>query len=809
MHEEGAPRGFVTEVASQNAADRDDLAEPPPATRQERVVLAGLGFAAFLWIAIVLAVALSLIGKGPIDGATIVRGISFASGPLALLVAVLILWQRNSARTAQRYADAARLVRRETLALDTVLSLTSHRLAEDRAAVAEQADRMVMLADDTSTRMRAVTDALKQGIAELGRHTEGLEMAAGSARVDLGVILSDLPRAEEQTRALADSIRATGLGAHEQAAALEAVLGRLAEQARDAEEQTGGAASRLSAQSTQIATVSDLATRSIDEARQRMSESVEGVLARTVEAAERTRQSIGAQAEAIDALIDRTNASTDSAVERVRRGIAEQDALVDALVARAAAAAEGAMERTSRTISTHDDAISAMVERARLAAEAASANASQAVQAQIDLLSQEVERVAERLGAQDATGSALVERIQRGLAHVEGRFAELEETGRARTTRLVEALGVLVGHAERTLGTLNAGGTAATTLINRAETLKGAIVACVDELGGTLPDALGRLEGGAARSLETVERTTPEVEKLHSAARQAAEALDGARMALDERGAAIDTLADAIEARIAAAQDSADSLREAVSGVDAQVVKLADSTSPKLVDALIQVRETAGQAAERARQALGTIIPGTAEALGKAGRAALERAVSNEIEGQIARLTAASDLAVEASRAAGARLEEQLGRIADTSARVGGEIAAGRSSVEEADRDNFSRQVAALIEALNTTAVDVTKLLSTDPSDEAWQAYLRGDRGTFTRRAVKLLDATDAREIARLYGQQPHFREQVNRYITDFERMLRPILATRDGSTLAVVMLSSNMGKLYVALAQAIERLRT
>ena len=53
------------------------------------------------------------------------------------------------------------------------------------------------------------------------------------------------------------------------------------------------------------------------------------------------------------------------------------------------------------------------------------------------------------------------------------------------------------------------------------------------------------------------------------------------------------------------------------------------------------------------------------------------------------------------------------------------------------------------------------------------------------------------------------FRDQVNRYIHDFEAMLRHILATRDGSLLGVTLLSADMGKLYVALAQAIERLRT
>ena len=94
------------------------------------------------------------------------------------------------------------------------------------------------------------------------------------------------------------------------------------------------------------------------------------------------------------------------------------------------------------------------------------------------------------------------------------------------------------------------------------------------------------------------------------------------------------------------------------------------------------------------------------------------------------------------------------------------------------------------------------------PGDAAWAAYLKGDRGVFTRRAVKLLESGEARAILRHYEEEPDFRDQVNRYIHDFEAMLRRILADRDGSALSITLLSSDMGKLYVALAQAIERLR-
>ncbi|WBO23657.1 hypothetical protein [Sphingomonas abietis] len=710
----------------------DEPLAPPPASRGEKIVLGLLGLVAFVWIAAMVGMAMSALGDRTLDPVDVMRGISVACGPLALIVTLLILWQRNNAREAQRFADVARAVRMESLALDAVLGLASRRLSEDRIAVADQADRLLLLADQTSLKLREATDEIAREIAELGSRTKELDATASTARVDMGVLLSDLPRAEEQTRALAETIRSTGVGAHEQAAALDAALAGLATRARDAEDGAAGAANRLSAQLSHIGSASEIAARAIEDVSQRMTVSVDGVLERATDAVERTRQGIIAQGEAIGTMIDRAQAASEAAATQAADALARQDGL----------------------------------------------------------------------------GTAMVERIQRGLAHVEARFAELDETGRARTERLGDALGQLGGHVERVMASLNDGGTAATTFINRAETLRGAINACLEELGETLPAALSTLEAQAARSRDLIASAGPEAEKLHLAAKAASDALDAARIALEERRTAIDTLSDAIDTRLAAAREGTTTLGEAITQVDAEAARLADSTSPKLVDALIRVRETATQAAERAREALGTIIPRSAEALGDAGREALEKAISVQVEDQIAKVGAVSEAAVEAARAAGSRLEEQLARIAETSASVDAQITEGKDMVESHDRDNFSRRVALLIDSLNSTSIDVTKLLSNEASDSAWASYLRGDRGVFTRRAVKLIEGGEAREIARHYEEEPEFREQVNRYVHDFETLLRPILATRDGSTLAVILLSSDMGKLYVALAQAIERLR-
>jgi len=151
----------------------------------------------------------------------------------------------------------------------------------------------------------------------------------------------------------------------------------------------------------------------------------------------------------------------------------------------------------------------------------------------------------------------------------------------------------------------------------------------------------------------------------------------------------------------------------------------------------------------------------------------------------------------------------QLITIMDTSASVEQRVSEAEQAIAASDRDSLAKQVGLLTESLKSTAIDVTKILSSEVSDIAWDAYLKGDRGVFARRAVKLIDNSEAKEILRIYQADDGFHAAVNQFIHDFEAMLRVLIGARDGSAISVTLLSSDIGKLYVALAQAIDRLRS
>ena len=65
---------------------------------------------------------------------------------------------------------------------------------------------------------------------------------------------------------------------------------------------------------------------------------------------------------------------------------------------------------------------------------------------------------------------------------------------------------------------------------------------------------------------------------------------------------------------------------------------------------------------------------------------------------------------------------------------------ARRRSLEERDETPEARRAALVTESLNSNSIDIARALDASVADTAWASYLKGDRGIFTRRAVRLLD---------------------------------------------------------------------
>ena len=728
---------------------RDEAEEADPRAGRWRMVAAAVAaLAALGWLGL-LAVARAQGPASQLSGA--VTLIPMAAAPLALIGIGWLLLARTSRREARRFAQTAEGLRAESVRLDDVLGAVSQRMAEHRLLLEHEADRLLALGDDAAGRLGGIGHAMADAGTTLSHHSASLARAAAAARGDLDVLMADLPRAAAAADATASALREAGLAAHEQAGLLDDRLVALGAHGREADDITGGAANRLAAQLSRIESAGVAASRSLEAAGGALREETDAALSAAAAALAETRTGIGAQSEALLALVEQAGASF-AATGR------ETTALLDS---------------------------------------------------RLDMVGHRLEGLGETLAAQDAAAAALLATLEQGAAASESRLVAFDTDAQDRVAALLRAIEGLRGHADRAMQSLGSGNDSAEALVARAETLRQATDAVQVALGTTLPPLLAAAARQAGEARSTMEAAIPAARVLSDESLAAVERIAIARRELAAQEATLAGFAkaggDQLDGLVARAQKFATGLEDAGQAA----AGLADNAGPALVDALLRVRETAAQAAEKARAALASVIPEAADALGQASAEAMEHALTARVEEQMARIAGTAEEAVRAAHGATERLMRQMLTIADTSSAVERRIEDARTEAQAREEDGFPRQAALLIESLNSLSIDVTKVLSDEPGDVAWGAYLRGDRGVFTRRAVKLLDGGQQREVARHYDQDLAFRDQVNRYIHDFEAMLRRVLATRDGGPLGVTLLSSDIGKLYVALAQAIERLRT
>lgn len=112
-----------------------------------------------------------------------------------------------------------------------------------------------------------------------------------------------------------------------------------------------------------------------------------------------------------------------------------------------------------------------------------------------------------------------------------------------------------------------------------------------------------------------------------------------------------------------------------------------------------------------------------------------------------------------------------------------------------------------MIETLQAMAIDLDRFLEDDPPLDLLRRYRNGERNVFARRLVQILGREQAEAIGRKYAEDAEFRETVDRYILQFEALMEQTARSDRENVLVETYLTSQTGKIYVALASAIGRL--
>ncbi len=134
-----------------------------------------------------------------------------------------------------------------------------------------------------------------------------------------------------------------------------------------------------------------------------------------------------------------------------------------------------------------------------------------------------------------------------------------------------------------------------------------------------------------------------------------------------------------------------------------------------------------------------------------------------------------------------------------------------RASREDEDRSGagnpLPRSASALPDSLGQLSSGIADAIDSEALLDAWDRYRRGERKVFSRHLYSLQGQQSFDDIRRKYSRDNEFRAAVDRYIDDFERLIRDISRRDPDNTQTQNYLVSETGKVYTLLAHASGRL--
>jgi len=110
------------------------------------------------------------------------------------------------------------------------------------------------------------------------------------------------------------------------------------------------------------------------------------------------------------------------------------------------------------------------------------------------------------------------------------------------------------------------------------------------------------------------------------------------------------------------------------------------------------------------------------------------------------------------------------------------------------------------VDSIDSLSVDIARMIDHEAAAELWDRYKRGERGVFTRRLYTQSGQKAFEEIRNKYRSDPEFRQTVEHYIHEFERLLDDVSRGDRGPAVARNYLIADTGKVYTMLAHAAGR---
>lgn len=777
------------------------------------------------------------------------------SVPVLLITSVWLLAMRLSRKEAQRFGDAAHLLQTEANALENRLATINRELSLAREFLSSQSRDLDSLGRVATDRLSTHATELQSLIHNNGAQIEAIASVSDTALTNMGKLRDDLPVIAHSARDVSNQIGQAGRAAHDQLDKLVSGFERLNE--------FGQASGR------QVAALSEKIEQTIGQFEDQLAQ-VEALassrFAAMSEQSEAFRVELDSrEVDALAAMRGRAGELRSTLTTLAAEFSEQEQARMTALTSQVSQLRKGSEEVAAALESAQAVSLKAIEEhKERLFAETAKATGKisqldqytmDASKRRIAMLEEEVERFDALLASRSAKFDEDLSRRHdefetretQASEMLSQRLAQIDEMMSERSQAQVVQLDGLVSHAASLSSKIDA----LNALLSEVSEHSGATTQMLETGLGDFSNRLGAsrkelqatnsalselteagirlleiIQSGARESREALPAAINNAANMLSDIEQRAIELKGSVEATQERGSGLsdyvitakqtvqetDESLRALTSRLSETTDESlarvAGLRGALRELEQESERVSSKTGEDLRNAIMQLEEAAEHAFSAIESGANDRLGALAKDISAKAGAAIEQSLRDEGAHAVERIEEANLRASQSGRETVATLRDQLAKVNELAQNLEQRVSRAREQAQEQVDNDFARRMALITESLNSNAIDIAKGLSQDVTDTAWASYLKGDRGIFTRRAVRLVDNAEAREIVDLYEADEAFREHVSRYIHDFESMLRNVLSTRDGNALGVTLLSSDMGKLYVALAQSIERLR-
>ncbi|WP_149999402.1 hypothetical protein [Iodidimonas gelatinilytica] len=563
---------------------------------------------------------------------------------------------------------------------------------------------------------------------------------------------------------------------------------------------------------------SEDAGREIERQAQELDRIIGSTLERAQESFRGLSENLALQAHEADTI---SKQQADEALDRVKAALSGFEAQLAAFDDKANEAGMRIAERISHLKSNFDDEAGAVEHRAARSVEELNRLAA--------MLADQAEMVASAAGDAAQNMGEAGERMDERTANLGQVLEDMRQRIDEVTARLEEERGALAATSEAS----------ANTVLEAADRFR------------TQSDDLSRhAEATSERVLASSENLSTEIARIDQQGRGATQALEQSLQSLKAEGSGLMETLERSSESLGQAATAFGGERERILNDTADAAKNLHEAAEKVGQKAEQMRTAGGETGDHLN-AIASRFSGAAEKIMEAARAAetsaktsgqeFEQTLSvaitrglREVGQSMDTLNTMFDAEVrdlenhitqtinktvnalrEASAQAGDESERMAHRLAEQSDKLIHKANSFLSKSEEVERrilassrDEFVRTSSLLIESLQSASVDIDKILEAEVPDDVWQKYLSGDRSIFSRRTVRLADRTTRQRIIRMFETDREFRDTVLKFFRDFEALMEQVGSRDKHSALSVTLISSEMGKLYVLLAQSLKKIQ-